>query len=293
MRVLVFGGNGQVGYCLDQELKSRDITYQVTTRPIVDITDTESVLKAVNSFNPTVLINATAYTNVEKAEDEPEVAMLVNAEAVGNLAKIAEEKKIPLLHISTDYVFDGTKDGLYKEDDKVNPLSVYGKSKLQGEIAIAQNCVQHIILRTSWVFGRHGNNFVKTMLKLFKSKESISVVADQFGGPTFANDIAKALIDIALYIEANPGFSNWGIYNYTGLPAVSWYEFADKIWSVAKDNNYELSLKELNKTDTKSYKTKATRPLNSKLKFEKVRIFNIQASDWQKEISENLKFYQC
>ncbi len=291
MRVLVYGGNGQVGFCLKEEAASRGITCLATVRPDVDVTNLVSAEAVACAFKPTVIINATAYTNVEKAESEEETAFKVNAEAAGNLAKIASKLGVPFLHISTDYVFDGTKDGVYTEDDATNPLSAYGRSKLEGEKSILDTCAKSIILRTSWVFGRHGNNFVKTMLRLFKSKEEINVVSDQVGGPTFAGDIACALLDIASYLDQYKDFRNWGIYNFSGSPWVSWFDFAQAIFKSAQESGEELTLKNLGQIATKDYKTQAIRPLNSRLSLEKIKGLGIKPSDWQKEISENIKFY--
>lgn len=291
MRVLVYGGNGQVGYCLNEEAQRRGISCLATFRPQVDVTNPESVRDVAIQFQPSVIINATAYTQVDKAESDYETALKVNRDAAANLASIASDLGVPFLHISTDYVFDGTGDGFYREEDKTNPVNAYGRSKLAGEQAVLVACERSIILRTSWVFGRHGANFVKTMLRLFQSQEELSVVGDQIGGPTFAGDIACALLDIASYLESHKDFNNWGIYNFSGSPDVSWYDFAVAIREAADKAQIKLSLKNLKKITSCDYPTPAKRPSNSRLCLDKIKLLGINPGDWQKEISENISAY--
>lgn len=188
-----------------------------------------------------------------------------------------------ILHISTDYVFAGNKNGEYTESDPTDPQGVYGASKLAGELAVSDNCIRHIVLRTAWVFGEIGNNFVKTMVRLAKTRDSLGVVGDQFGGPTFAGDIAAALIAIAdkIYADGNQ-FNQYGVYHFSGLPHVSWFEFANSIFEKAYDARVIDKIPAVKCLTTAEYPTPAKRPANSKLDAGKITsVFSIPASDWQ------------
>ena len=188
MKVLVTGANGQLGYDVVKELEKQNIECYGATRKDFDITDFKSTENFINKYLPDVVIHCAAYTAVDKAEDEPELCYKVNSEATKNIAEICKEINAKLLYISTDYVFDGTKDGFYEVDDETNPINVYGKSKLLGEIAVQKILKKYFIVRISWVFGEHGNNFVKTMLRLGKDHKEINVVSDQYGSPTYTAD---------------------------------------------------------------------------------------------------------
>lgn len=292
MRLLILGSNGQVGHCLVEKASNKGFDFCSTNSCQLDITDYSKVAETFNSVSPTIVVNATAYTNVEKAEEEQDKAFKVNSLAVGNLAKLCAERDVPFIHISTDYVFDGTKDGYYREDDAVNPINVYGKSKLSGELAIANNSSKFIILRTSWVFGRHGKNFVKTMINLFKSKSVLTVVNDQVGGPTYAGDIASSILAIAENLAGTPDFSEWGVYNYSGKDDVSWYDFAKSIYLACKNDNMEVNDLDIRAVSASDFKTKAIRPQNSKLCLDKIKsVFGIKESDWRREINDNIRYY--
>ena len=292
MKLLILGSNGQVGHCLAEQAESKRIDFSATNSSQLDITDFQKVRQTVESVNPTIVINATAYTNVEKAEDEPEKAFEVNSDSVGNLARICSQKNIPLIHISTDYVFDGTKEGYYQETDTVNPINAYGRSKLAGETAVAENTDKYVILRTSWVFGRHGKNFVKTMLNLFRSRDELTVINDQIGGPTFAGDIASAILKIAEVLDGTPDFSEWGIFNFSGKEDVSWYEFAKSIYESSRKEQLITKDVSIRPIPASMFKTKAARPQNSKLDLSRIRsVFNISASDWKSEIDNNIEYY--
>lgn len=291
-KLLIIGGNGQVGFCLNEQCKEKSIDALVTTRELLDVTNFEQLKSLALNEKPSVIINASAYTNVEKAEDEPENANAVNATAVGNMAKVAHELNIPLIHISTDYVFDGSKTTIYEETDPTNPLNAYGKSKLLGEEEIVKNHDKYVILRTSWVFGQHGKNFVKTMLRLLSVKEKLSVIFDQVGGPTYAGDIAQAILTIVEKLKQDPSLKPWGIYNFAGFPNISWCEFARNIYAVAQEKDLISNKLEIIPVPTSAYPTKATRPLNSQLSLRKIKeVFNIAPSDWAKELKENLEKY--
>jgi len=281
MKVLITGKNGQVGNCLVSQLSNMtEINFLALSREELDITNAEQVSKIVNEYKPSVIINAAAYTAVDKAEAEVELANAINNLGPKNLAKAAAQVNAAIIHISTDYVFAGNKDGLYTETDEVNPQGVYGQTKLAGEQSVAQECDAHIILRTAWVFSEFGNNFVKTMLRLAQTRDTLGVVGDQFGGPTYAGDIAKAIISIAQQLQQ--GCIKFGVYNYSGYPHVSWQEFASEIFEKALAKNLIQSPITVNSILTADYPTPAKRPANSKLDCSKITTdFSIQPSDWK------------
>lgn len=280
MRVLVTGSYGQVGHCLTEQLKAVTSEVKAIDRDVLDITDRVEVFRLVKEFKPTVIINAAAHTAVDKAEDEVDLSYAINRDGPKYLAEAAQSVGAAILHISTDYVFAGNKQGLYQEDDATDPQGVYGASKLAGEQEVIKACEKHIILRTAWVFGEFGNNFVKTMLRLGKERDSLSIVGDQFGGPTYAGDIAATLINFAQKIEKDSDFE-FGVYHFSGLPHVSWYEFADTIFSKAVEQGVIERAPKLASIITSEYPTPAKRPENSKLNTDKVcKVLDIKSSDW-------------
>ncbi|QUN06888.1 dTDP-4-dehydrorhamnose reductase [Shewanella yunxiaonensis] len=280
MKILITGSNGQVGSCLVNRLQQKpEIEFLALTRQELDITDPVQVDAIVKQFTPDVIINAAAYTAVDKAEQDVELCYAINRDGPRFLAAAAHKNGAILLHISTDYVFSGDKQGLYNEEDPVAPQGVYGESKLAGELAIAKECPRHIILRTAWVFGEHGNNFVKTMLRLAKTRDTLGVVADQFGGPTYAGDIANALIVMANAL--NVGNKEYGVYHFSGLPHVNWHQFAVDIFTQAKSQGIIDRQIRVNAITSEQYPTPAKRPTNSKLSCQKIeQIFGIMPSDW-------------
>ena len=281
MKVLITGKNGQVGSCLVSQLSNMtEINFLALGREELDITDAEQVSKIVDEYKPSIIINAAAYTAVDKAESEVELANAINNIGPKNLAKAASSVNAVILHISTDYVFAGNKHGLYTETDEVNPQGVYGQTKLAGEQSVAQECAEHIILRTAWVFSEYGNNFVKTMLRLAQTRDTLGVVGDQYGGPTYAGDIAKALINIAQQLQQ--GATKFGVYNYSGYPHVSWQEFATEIFAKALSQQVIETPVTVNAISTSEYPTPAKRPANSKLDCSKITTnFSVQPSDWK------------
>lgn len=290
MKVLVTGCNGQVGRCLVEKLAQKSITTLAVDRAQLDITDKASVISVVKKFQPDVIINAAAYTAVDKAESESDLSYLINRDGPRYLAQAAAEVGAAMLHISTDYVFSGDVLGEYKETDETDPQGVYGASKLAGERAVQEECPRHIIIRTAWVFGEHGNNFVKTMLRLGVQKDELSVVADQFGGPTYAGDIAAALIKIAEKIASGEAVE-FGVYHYSGLPHVSWFDFASKIFEVAGGKGLLETIPKLSPIMTDMYPTPAKRPANSRLSTSKIEEqFKVRASDWLEALN-NLDKY--
>lgn len=287
MKFLITGNHGQVGSCLVSQLKAMpDVEILAVDRDKLDITNQEQVNRVVTLFKPDVIINAAAHTAVDKAEQEIELSYAINRDGPKYLAQAAQNNGAVILHISTDYVFAGDKDGSYNEMDPVEPQGVYGQSKLAGEVEVAEACKRHIILRTAWVFGEHGNNFVKTMLRLAESRESLSVVSDQIGGPTYAGDIAHALITIANKI-VNESDNSYGIYHFSGLPHVSWYDFAKSIFDKAREQHLLDKEIDVNPIATVEYPTPAKRPANSKLDTQKItQKFGLNASDWQLALSD-------
>ncbi|MGI2065093.1 dTDP-4-dehydrorhamnose reductase [Shewanella sp. MF08487] len=290
MKILVTGSNGQVGRCLVKQLSQMpEIEFLAVDRAQLDITEGSAVAKLVNEFKPYAIINAAAYTAVDKAEQELELSYIINSDGPLFLAQAAHAVGAVMLHISTDYVFAGNKEGEYLETDVTEPQGVYGKSKLAGELAVAAACPRHIILRTAWVFCETGNNFVKTMLRLAQSRDELAVVADQFGGPTYAGDIANALIVMAKGISE--GNQSFGIYHYSGLPYVSWHQFACDIFKQAKSQ--ALLDKEMcvNAITSDQYPTLAKRPANSTLDCRKIeQTFGIQPCDWQAALNQLARY---
>ena len=278
-RFLITGANGQVGYCLTQQLKDKHEILAVD-RNELDITDQNAVQKAVQSFQP----------DVDRAETEVELSEAINVKGPQYLAEAAKSIGATILHISTDYVFDGQGEGKYKETDITNPQGVYGRTKLYGEQVVAQSNEKFIVLRTAWVFGEHGNNFVKTMLRLAKTRDTLGVVADQIGGPTYAGDIAAALIHISERIINNLNVE-YGIYHFSGEPYVSWYDFAKTIFAEAVSQNVLKKAPLVSSITTADYLTPAKRPANSCLDLTKIQqIFGIQPSNWKKAL-KNIKAY--
>ncbi|SMY35593.1 dTDP-4-dehydrorhamnose reductase [Photobacterium malacitanum] len=286
MKVLITGCNGQVGSCLVNLLQEhQNVEICAVDRAELDITQQAAVSRYVASFKPNVIINAAAHTAVDKAEQEIELSYAINRDGPKYLAMAANDIGALMLHISTDYVFDGKKDSTYVETDLVNPQSIYGITKLAGEEAVVEACPRHIILRTAWVFSEHGNNFVKTMLRLAQQKDALGIVNDQFGGPTYAGDIAAALIEIAQKITDSDNLfdsDNYGIYHFSGLPHVSWCEFAQEIFNKAVEQGLLIKSPEVKGIKTEEYPTPAKRPANSTLNTDKITtVFNIPASNWQ------------
>ncbi|UMO88802.1 dTDP-4-dehydrorhamnose reductase [Pectobacterium sp. PL64] len=278
MNVLLTGSNGQLGRCFQDRLPAGWQVWATDTAEL-DITDYAKVLAAVKEYQPDAIVNAAAYTAVDKAESEPELAALVNKTGPENLARAAKEVGARLVHVSTDYVFDGTATVPYVETDKTNPLGVYGQTKLDGEIAVSTVLPDAIIIRTAWVFSEYGNNFVKTMLRLAKDRDELSIVSDQRGCPTYAGDIAQAIIDL-LEKEAEAG-----IYHYCGDNEVAWSDFADAIFSSVKKQGMLANAPVVNAISTDQYPTPAKRPSYSTLNNNKIIQIGITPSDWLKAIS--------
>jgi dTDP-4-dehydrorhamnose reductase len=280
MKILITGAKGQVGTDLVIEAKQRGHETYGFTSAELDITDKAVVTSTISNVKPSVVINAAAYTAVDKAGTEIGKAYAVNETGVKNLAEVCKALDIPLIHISTDYVFDGEKKEPYVETDTPNPTSVYGASKLAGEVALQKIWHKHIILRVSWVFGEHGNNFVKTMIRLSKDRDEISVVHDQFGAPTSTIDIARALLDLSA--KDNTGF---GLYHLESNPKVSWHGFAVKIFEEAKKINLLEKIPAVKPISSEHYPTPTKRPVNSKLATDK----GLLSVYWPEALSQLLR----
>ena len=279
MKLLVFGKTGQVAQELIQQAGAHDI--QCLGRDMANLSDPAACAALIASSDADAVINAAAYTAVDKAEDDEALATIINAEAPGAMARACAAKDIPFLHISTDYVFDGAGNLPRQPSDPVGPINAYGRSKLAGEEAVRAAGGRHVILRTSWVFSAHGSNFVKTMLRLSESREMLSVVADQVGGPTSARDIAGALLVIAPQLG---GTRSGGTYHFSGQPNVSWADFARAIFEISGANTQVTDIA------TKDYPTPAQRPLNSRLDCSAIsRDFGVKVPDWRGSLAEVLQ----
>ncbi|MEI7220567.1 dTDP-4-dehydrorhamnose reductase [Pectobacterium carotovorum] len=281
MKILLTGANGQLGRCFQDRLPAH---WQIwsTDAGELDITDLKQVEAAIVHYQPDAIVNAAAYTAVDKAESEPVLAEKINVTGPHNLATVAHEKGIRLVHISTDYVFDGNATTPYVESSITNPLSVYGKTKLAGELAVIKAAPESIIVRTAWVFSEYGNNFVKTMQRLAKERDALSIVADQKGCPTYAGDLAQATISL---LEKN---AESGIYHYCGDEEVSWYEFAKTIFEMAKQQGVIDKMPQVTAIATEQYPTPAHRPQYSSLSCEKIERLAITPSDWVGALSHIL-----
>jgi dTDP-4-dehydrorhamnose reductase len=282
MKILVFGAGGQVGREVCRATWPSRYQLLPLEREAIDITGSASVSETLRRERPNLVINLAAYTAVDRAESEPEAAWAVNCAGAAHLAAACEESGATLVHLSTDYVFNGRKIDAYREDDAVDPLGVYGRSKEAGERAVRAALEQHVILRTAWVFGASGINFVKTMLRLAGERAVLRVVADQRGCPTAAADIAAALIAIAEYIER--GGARWGTYHFAGDAAVSWHGFAEAIFELAVP---QLAPRpRLEPIATEQYPTPAQRPINSVLDCRRIeRTFGVSPSPWRTSLA--------
>ena len=278
MKILVFGKNGQVASAI-KNISNNAIFFD---RNEANFLDPDLCAKIVLESNVDVVINTSAYTDVDGAESEFESASIINGSTPGYIASACKKKEIPLIHISSDYIFSGNGHYPWKVGDKPEPINSYGKSKLFGENEIIKSNCQYVILRTSWVFSQYSNNFVKTMLKISSDNRKIKVVSDQIGGPTSAQDIAKTCLDIAKFLYENKTSSF--LFHYAGYPYVSWSEFAKEIFLYAEiDAVVEEIL-------TSSYPTLALRPLNSRLDCKDIySVLNIERPLWKKSLKKVIK----
>jgi dTDP-4-dehydrorhamnose reductase len=277
MRIYVIGSEGQIARSLrDLTGQNTDIEIRCSSRPHVDILDPRSIERALNEFSPDIVINPAAYTAVDRAETEPNLAFSVNRDGAASAALAARRLNVPIIHLSTDYVFDGKKSGPYIETDPVAPQSVYGRSKLAGEVAVADANERNIILRTSWVYAPFGSNFVRTMLRLGSERDRLRVVDDQIGCPTYAADIAQAIITIAQAVHSSrwrPHFA--GITHLAGPDRITWFAFARQIMKLVEAKGARTAT--VDPIATADYPTQAARPANSCLNCDRLHsVFKVR-----------------
>ncbi len=277
MRVLVTGVSGQLGYDVAQVLAQRGIEYRGTSSKELDITDRAAVEHLMQSYRPDAVIHCAAYTKVDLAEDEPERCWAVNADGTRNLAAACREIGAKMLYISTDYVFPGTGEQFRRTDDPVSPVNTYGRSKLAGELAVQSLLETYFIVRISWVFGKNGNNFVKTMLRLAETRTELTVVCDQIGSPTYTADLAPLLCDMVQT-------ERYGIYHATNGGTCAWSEFAKAIFELADKQVTVYPI------PTSAYPTRAVRPLNSRMSKECLHSNGFQElPEWKNALARYLK----
>ena len=286
MRLIVTGGSGQLAQNLFYR-RGEGVQVTLAGRPDVDIADPAAMEKLLAAVRPDIVVNAAAYTAVDKAESEPREARRVNATAAAHVARACAAAGVPLIHISTDYVFDGLKAAPYVETDAPNPLSAYGRSKLEGEELVSANAARHVILRTSWLFSPFGNNFLKTMLHLSRSRDEIRVVCDQVGAPTYADHVASAIIRIAPLLSNDKPGALSGVYHLTAAGEAPWSSFAQAICEHQRMAGHSAS--RIVPIPSAEYPLPAKRPANSRLacsKFE--RAFGFSLPPWTQGLEECL-----
>jgi len=282
--IWLIGNKGMLGTEVEILLQKCNLSYIASDKE-VDITDQRLLQEFASNLRLSWIINCSAYTAVDKAEDEPDLAFKINADGVRAIARIAKDKGAKLIHISTDYVFDGAKPGAYVETDAPNPLGIYGRSKYAGEENIAQTLDAHFIVRTAWLYGKQGANFVATMLRLFKERDEVRVVGDQFGSPTYAPDLAAAILEI---IRLNS--DAYGIYHFANEGKISWHDFACEIYRQAETKNYLAKKCIITKIETRDYPTKTPRPKNSYLSKEKIKsVLSITVRPWEAGLQDYLQ----
>ena len=290
MKILLTGANGQVGWELARRGAHHGMEILACDRLKLDITDESAVRRAIKQAGASLAINAAAYTAVDKAEDNPELAYSVNEKGPANLAGACAEAGIPLIHISTDYVFDGKKSGPYFETDPVSPLGIYGKSKRAGEEAVRRTFPIHIILRTAWLYGVHGYNFVKTMLHFGKEKKMLRVVDDQYGCPTYAADLAEAILIVGARV-LNKQQVAWGTYHFCGKGVTTWYGFAKAVFDIARQYDSFLCTN-IEPIPAAQWPSPVKRPENSVLDCTKItEAYGIHPKLWTERLADMLKEY--
>lgn len=277
MRILVTGASGQLGYDVERELERRGIEHLGTSSRELDITDRAAVEHLMQSYRPDAVVHCAAYTKVDLAEDEPERCWAVNADGTRNMAAACRKTGAKMLYISTDYVFPGTGEQFRRTDDPVSPVNTYGRSKLAGELAVQSLLEKYFIVRISWVFGKNGNNFVKTMLRLAETKAELSVVCDQIGSPTYTADLAPLLCDMVQT-------ERYGVYHATNEGTCAWSEFAEAIFELAGRQVV------VHPIPTSAYPTRAARPLNSRMSKECLHSNGFQElPEWKNALARYLK----
>ena len=280
MTLLILGAGGQIGRALDERAGAQGLS---CGRVACDITDPVAVTRSLSAPALSAVVNCAAYTAVDRAESDREAAYAINAEGAGIVARASAARGLPVIHLSTDYVYAGTYVGRHREDEPLAPINVYGASKAAGDAAVAAGNSLHLLLRVSWVFGVYGANFVKTMLRLGRERDELRVVADQQGGPTEARDIADAIIAM-VNASRQPDFTEWGTYHFAGAPPTSWHGFAQAIFERISGRSPRLV-----PIASKDYPTPAARPLNSTLDCSLIhRVFGLEQPDWRASLSRVL-----
>lgn len=286
MNIILFGKNGQVGWELQRALAPLGKVVALdrhSSDHCGDLTNPEGIAKTVRDIKPDVIVNAAAYTAVDKAETDFHNAELINAVSVEALACAAKDVNALLVHYSTDYVFDGSGERPWREDDATSPLNVYGKTKRQGEEAIIAHVSNYLIFRTSWVYAAKGNNFAKTMIRLAQERETLSVINDQYGAPTGAELIADCTVHAIKATLAQP--EKAGIYNLIASGVTTWYEYAELVIGYVRDRGLPLKITAINTVDTAAFPTPAKRPSNSRLNTEKLTTaFGLTLPEWQQGV---------
>ncbi len=281
--VLIAGAAGQVAQSMMERAKAADVEAIALGRPTLDLTAPETIDVAIDQTEPVVVVNAAAYTAVDKAESDETLAFALNADGAGALAKSTAIRQLPLIHLSTDYVFDGAKSNPYTEDDPVAPLGVYGKSKLAGEQQVVDANSSYVIIRTSWVYSPFGANFVKTMLRLAETCDEVTVVADQIGAPTSALDIADGVFAVARRLADDAPNANTGVFHMTAAGEASWADFAEEIFKVSRAAGGPAA--RVKPIRTEDYPTPAKRPANSRLDCAKIEAaYRIALPDWRASV---------
>jgi len=278
--IWIIGCNGMLGRELAGLCEKEKIPLIGTDREC-DITDINALRSFAKDRSVNWIVNCSAYTAVDKAEDEEDIAFSINAAGAGNIAEVATVIGAKMIHVSTDYVFDGKGTRPYREEDPVDPIGAYGRTKLAGERYVQEKCARHFIIRTAWLYGKHGNNFVHTMLRLFKEKDELNVVSDQKGSPTWAYDLASAILHII-----GKDSDQYGIYHFTNEGETNWHEFAKEIYDLARKENLITRDMNIRPVTTDEYPTKAKRPGYSVLDKSKIkRVFSLAIPSWRESLA--------
>jgi dTDP-4-dehydrorhamnose reductase len=288
MKILLTGSKGQLGQEVEQSGIRAGLDITPMDLPEIDITDYHMLARIFSELRPSIVINAAAYTAVDPAETQKDICYAVNLDGPANLTRLCDKYNARLIHVSTDYVFDGKGNTPYREDDPVSPINVYGHSKAEGEMAVIAGFGKHIVLRTSWLYGRYGKNFVKTMLRMGQEKKEIKVVNDQYGCPTCAYDLAKVIIIIAQQFSEGKSDDS-GIYQYSGSGITTWYEFAVSIFQLAGEIGIN-KIPSVTPIPTSQFPTAAQRPLYTALDCTKIKMsFGVDLNSWKQSLKKTIQ----
>ncbi|WP_339742477.1 dTDP-4-dehydrorhamnose reductase [uncultured Maricaulis sp.] len=290
MKLLLIGRNGQLATEILKQAGQHDVTVHALSRNELDLSEPQRVVEVLSAVGDVdIVLIAAAYTAVDKAEADHETAFRVNAESVREIGRFCNQRNLPLIHVSTDYVFDGSREGYaYQPGDPVAPTGVYGASKLAGERALAETHAQSVIVRTSWIYSPHGHNFVKTMLKVGADRDELRIVSDQHGCPTSAADLAAALLSVARRVLEDPVPECWGVFHFCGAGATSWFGFSREIFDLAARRGFNSP--RLVPVSTAEYPTPAKRPANSVLDCARIgEIYGISPRPWGEALAETIE----